>query len=339
MTGKIEQFLTSNIKSVFPDFSLNTSFFLMKIKSRGGKCSSALFYLFINSENKPRFLIKINRAPGYFEAIENEYKNLKNIHEKAVLRGLSVPEPKFCERFEDNVIFCETFVEGEPYLQILSREPDFNGVSNYLESALTWLLKLQSVTKTEDCVIDDSWIKKNAVHPVELFLEDHKDIDPDIKEFLLKLPKSFREYTGITLPVVASQGDFDQWNIFIDDGKISVVDWEDCKLQSSPYEDLFMLLFHMALLHNPKSCEQENFNAFFEYKSGSYNTFSSMLDLFSKNYNLPVKLFFLLAPIYVIDTMNKKYPNHRDPKSWPLNNDESLKLVVNLARRELKNVN
>lgn len=339
MAGKIEQFLTSNIKNLFPDFSLNTKISLMKIKSRGGKCSSALFYLFINRENKPRFLIKVNRAPGYFEAVENEYKNLKNIHEKAAFRGLSAPEPMFCERFEDNIIFCETFIEGKPYLQILSGESDFNNISNYLESALAWLLRLQSVTKTKDFVIDDIWIKKNAVNPVELFLEDHKNIDPDIKEFLLKLPDFIREYAGITFPVVASHGDFDHWNIFVDKGKISVVDWEDCKLQSSPYDDLFMLLFHMALLHNPKCSEQENFNAFFEDKSGSYNTFSNMLDLFSKNHNLPGKLFFLLAPIYVAGAMNKKYPDHRNPKSWPLNNYESLRLVVNLARRELKNGN
>ncbi|MFH1453405.1 MAG: hypothetical protein ABIH00_05430 [Armatimonadota bacterium] len=306
----------------------------MKVASRPGKYSSVLFYLFVNDEDTPRFLLKVNRTPGYFTAIENEYNNLRYVYGK-FKEGL--PQPIFCEKSADNIIFCETFLKGEQQKKKInsSNVVNWEDISFYLEAGLKWLLEFQEATKNTGFVIDDAWIKENIFNELDKFLKENPAVDLLLREKLINIAELIYKHKGVTVPRAVSQGDFDQWNILVDRSKVNVVDWEECVIKNSVYDDFFMLVFHFAMLYNSGRSEKDNFNEFFTPSGRGYNIFSKMLNTFSKQHKLPTELFFVLAPFYVIKAVNKKYPEYRDPVSMPLNSLKALGFVTDLSWREL----
>jgi hypothetical protein len=269
LSGKIENILTNGRKKLFPELAENTEFSLMKIKSRGGKYSSALFYLFINGSLKPDYLLKVNRSPFYFEAIEKEFENLKLVYNRVFERGLQIPKPKFCIRSDENVILCESYIQGEPFLNLISGLSETEKITEYLDKGFAWLIRFQDAVRTSEERADEKWIKINVSDIIKTFLDKYPDIE--VKDFLREIPVLFLEFKDKIMPLVISQGDYDQWNILSDNGKISVIDWEDTKLSTNPYDDIYTFIFHLALLSDPCKKEEENFNSFFQVNSFTYS--------------------------------------------------------------------
>lgn len=341
MTGKTEKFLLDNQKELFTSLSSRSGFFLMKLKSRRGKYSSVLFYVFTGNKENPSFFLKLNRSPYYFKVIENEYENLKYIHEKAGKCKLGVPKILFCTKYEENVILCENFLKGEPQLSKINRlnangSFDWKDTRFYLEKSANWLLKFQECTKNKDIVLDDLWLKENITDNLDKLIKQNSSFDIFTIDLLKKISDILIKFKGVKIPISASHGDFDQWNILIDRGNINVIDWEECEKSAPVYNDFFTLIFHFALLHNFKYTEEENFKSFFACDSEGYNIFLYTLSLFSKRYNLPQELFYALAPFYAVKALTKEYPEQREPKSMPLNSLNNLKLITHFSWEKIR---
>lgn len=345
MLGRIERFTTLNKNKLFSGLPEKTKFYVMKIQSRPGMYASVLFYLFVNEEIKPRFILKVNRTPSYTAAIENEYKNLKLIHEKFDLKDFAIPKPNFCEKLEyGSIIMCESAEDGESQrfkLMKLSREGRqyWGYISYYLKTSLNWLIEFQKRTKTENVTINDKWLKEEVFDAIEEFMSGAgAKIDTELKNKIIGVSKFIPEYKGTVLPVAVSHGDFNQWNILINGGKVAVVDWEDVSMDCV-YKDFCALIFHLVFLFDCNNSEEKNYKEFFKPSSPGVNIFHEAVKLFSDNYELPYELFFALSPIYVLKAIQKKYPPHRNPESIVFNSLSVLKMVTDLSWKEINNDN
>lgn len=169
-----------------------------------------------------------NERKDHPEYASEEFEKLRRLHElfagdERLLR--SIPRPLFITRHRNDIIAAETAVAGETLHDRINGKGYFDDrdkVARDFDKSTDWLLALY-----------DSWEKTD------------RSGFPPLDKDLYSLPGDLRGVSGRTrIPrdkALLQHGDFFTKNLFFDDGRVSVIDWEHAAIGYPPLFDLFCL--------------------------------------------------------------------------------------------------
>lgn len=336
----IEDYIFTNWERLFGVEKKPDRINLMKIGGRPGNKSSVPFLIFINRDKFPSYFLKVNRDSAYPQGIEEEYNNYCEIQRRlSDEMKKTVPCPVFLEKIEYYTMFCETAIYGRKFgKQIFNnRNQRFKEkmTARFFNLSVQWLNNFHKETFSGFVDIDDDFVAKYGIFPLENLLNIYPDETQNLKGEVEDLISRLKRFRDVKIPIVSVHGDFDFWNILIKNDTINVVDWEECQAKGLPFNDLFYFLFHFAFVFEEEWNAKKSFDSFFRKGSWSQILAKNLLEEFSKHLNLPPELILTMAPLYCIELLLKKYSLHRDPKSIPLNSFEALRLTLGFSQSKI----
>lgn len=195
--------------------------------SGNGLGNKVIFFVFIDDEKEPRFIVKTVRSKTDFDVIRNGYNRLNNLNsltENSSFKELFPRAISFVEN--DNEIWSvETFCSGHKtniYLDIEKIMQRYSELSIHI-------LKQKETTVRIDQNYTNNLIK-------------NFDGEPETIDRLVGYSTSLWKDVYVDLPAIPQHGDFTTDNILIKQDKFKIIDCDTFGLVLVPGFDIFHLL-------------------------------------------------------------------------------------------------
>jgi hypothetical protein len=194
---------------------------------QGDALSRNAFQLFRAGSDRPAWVLKFARVPGYSERFDNDERGLQ------LARGagetVAAHAPRLVGRFDVDGVHAsvETAAAGRRLRDFLVTPGNQASKVKLIERIGDWILELGRLTRTspETMGVERERLRTDVVpHWRELGAESR---------LVDELPP---------LPAVAQHNDLGSWNVIADDGAFVVVDWENVREAALPLWDLLYFL-------------------------------------------------------------------------------------------------
>ncbi|MBI3909979.1 MAG: phosphotransferase [Armatimonadetes bacterium] len=193
-----------------------------------------LFYLFDEKTGVPKYVIKITRDPALNYRLENEYRALTWLHEKRLGGQGQLPRTVFFGYHHGLAILGETFIEGVPFRQRMSAQPNAPVASSVVE----WLTELAEATVT---LASPPQVAGALDKLFNQFTQIYR-LGPAHVDYLARQIAAVGR-SREPLPLVFQHGDPGTWNMMVTTtGQVAFLDWEAAEPQGMPLWDLLYFL-------------------------------------------------------------------------------------------------
>ena len=191
--------------------------------------------------------------------------------------------------------------------------------------AICLLVELQVDSRTNE-KIDKNFLCKRVGEQLGL-LKSRGALDSSIQEFSSSLVDRLRGLGEFNLPMSIQHGDFDLVNIVDRGGSMKIVDFEHAEKNNLPFFDLANLIFNHLIIQwrcFPIGLSLQEF----AMKYGWSGRIKKWVDFYSKESGVQRELLNFLPQLAVLEQNLKTYPPERDPYSYPMYGEESLKEMI-----------
>jgi hypothetical protein len=209
---------------------------------QGDALSRNAFQLFRRDADRPEWVLKFARVPGYGKRFDSDERGLQ----VALAAGdvIAAHAPRLLGRFDVDGVAAslETAAAGRRLRDVLRTPGDRNAKVRLIEQIAGWILDLGWVTRrSADAMGAERERLRRDVVP--------KWSDLGVQSTLVDdLPP---------LAAVAQHNDLGTWNVVADNGDFVVVDWENVREAALPLWDLFYFLGDaFVLLDQPDAPEE-----------------------------------------------------------------------------------
>jgi hypothetical protein len=204
---------------------------------QGDALSRNAFHVFPADHDRPEWVLKFARVPGYSERFDNDERGLRLASNA---RGaVAAHAPRLVGRFEVDGLHAsvETFAPGRRLRDVLVTPGDHAAKLKLIERIAHWIVELGQRTQASP----------NALGPERQRLRvqvvpswAHVGARPELVD---DLPP---------LTAVTQHNDLGAWNLVVEDGDFTVLDWENVRLNALPLWDLLYFLANaLVLLDGP----------------------------------------------------------------------------------------
>jgi hypothetical protein len=209
---------------------------------QGDALSRNAFQLFRADSDRPEWVLKFARVPGYSERFDNDERGLQLAHSGGDV--VAAHTPRLVGRFDIDGVHAslETAAAGRRLPDVLVTPGDRAAKLKLIERIGRWILEFGRLTTTSSETMGQERERlRSDVVPrwAELGVR---------QELVDELPP---------LPAVAQHNDLGTWNVVAEGGDFVVVDWENVREAALPLWDLLYFLGNAyVLLDGPYAPEE-----------------------------------------------------------------------------------
>jgi hypothetical protein len=210
---------------------------------QGDVLSRNAFQLFRRGSDRPEWVLKFARVPGYAKRFDNDERGLR----LALGAGAAIAAhaPRMLGRFDVDGVHAslESAAGGRRLRDILRTPGDRKPKEQLIERIADWIIELGRLTRTSADALRDERerLRREVVPQWEPVGAQTTLVD--------ELPN---------LSAVAQHNDLGTWNVVADDGEFVVLDWENLRKAALPLWDLlYFLADAFALLDWPEAASEE----------------------------------------------------------------------------------
>ncbi len=327
MINEIINFIFDSWNSFHLEVSKPNRLTFLKLGNRPSRNASVPFLVFSDKQYRPVLFVKVVRNPCYTATIKKEYQSLVKVRRMISSPYMSgaIPCPLFLGEISHRLILIETALAGVAFNNIIKK------IGNLYKRyclALDWLIKFHAETTQYISDIDDPFVNRYILKPLNTFWNNFSFINYQLKQDINEWVETFvKIHKGKTIPIVTQHGDFSPHNIYYDRGKIKVADWEDCLIQSPPHLDLFHFLISCSYVYsggNPETSFTECF-----MNGGKYDKLvNQIVSEYCSSMNIDIHLLNTLIPLCLIHAANRDIERSKDLIYSSLNWINRLKLYL-----------
>jgi hypothetical protein len=209
---------------------------------QGDALSRNAFHVFPAAHDRPEWLLKFARVPGYSERFDNDERGLRLARYAG--GAVAAHAPHLLGRFDVDGIHAslETFASGRRLRDVLITPGERAAKLDLIERIGSWIVELGRRTQTSPETMGPEQERlRNKVVPSWAEL----GVGPELVD---DLPP---------LPAVAQHNDLGTWNVVAEDEDFTVLDWENVRPNALPLWDLLYFLGNaLVLLDGPYAPEQ-----------------------------------------------------------------------------------
>ncbi len=221
-------------------------------------------FIFPATESQPIELIKISSTVEMNHTTANEIKNRHDIQNQ--LGPLTNDIPTIINRFQYYGLegYRETVAEGHLLSIVLSHaQLTKKQKFSLLQNVSNWLVQFKKQTTIKTIVWSDEIIQSLLIDKFDQFRQvfgPNKNVEALFERCL----QEAQNLIGLTIPLYRIHFDFAPWNIYYDNGKLTVIDWEfdrehDDLLSGMPlYDLLYFITYWNHFTFQLYSNEQEH---------------------------------------------------------------------------------
>ncbi len=318
----IENFIRTNWDRLFPDTKIPQKIMFLKLRGNPSLNRVIPFLILAEEFSRPFTFVKVPRNCNsrLNLSLQIEYKNLKYL-QKVISSSYilsSIPHPICLEEISNCLCLFETPICGKKMnnLSIKGKKK----INRVMDIVFDWLVHFHLETRTSQKKFDECILEKYLGREVRCFLTKFHSLDPQYKNTLTEnLQNIATVYENENIPIIFQCGDISPYNIFLENSKIKVVDWEDSVRESLPYIDIYDFLVNFLCILNPKKVINDKFKFYFVNK-GYDNVVSYYLSKYCYALNINHDLVRAFFPFYLVRTINRdagKYPDDlTKPSRW-----------------------
>jgi Phosphotransferase enzyme family len=200
---------------------------------QGDALSRNAFHVLPAVHNRPEWVLKFARVPGYSERFDNDERGLQLARDAG--GAVAAHAPRLLGRFNVDGVHAslETFAVGGRLRDVLITPGDRTDKLKLIERIGSWILELGRCTQTspETMGPERERLRNEVVSRWTDF-----GVGPELVD---DLPP---------LPAVAQHNDLGTWNVVVHDHDFVVVDWENVRPAASPLWDLLYFLGNAFVL-------------------------------------------------------------------------------------------
>jgi hypothetical protein len=235
-----------------------TDWFL--IAGQGDDFSRGAFLLFEPGAAEPSWALKFGRLPIALPAFDSEERGLQLAARAGPL--VSAHAPRQLARFECHGLSCsvETAARGTRLLAVLESASTRGERVRVVERLCAWLLEVA---------------RETAQPPAALAAERDRLATEVVPEW--EVPAGLVEELP-PVPAVFAHHDLGSWNILVEDGDFTVLDWEDAVPAAFPLWDLWYLLTDAAAVLDGARAYDERLGHFVRLFRGDLETSALVFD-------------------------------------------------------------
>lgn len=312
----IEGYLRANWVKISGADTAPVNLAVLKLGGQSSPKGPLNLSVFVGDGVRPRYLVKLNRLPADFTAIENEFHNLDVLN--SALRhpgGCLLPEAVFFTKIDGlTAMLVETFLPGRKI-----NLADFAELRLIFSRAFGWLKEFYLATKRGEAAVDFRKTLSGISAPEAL----RKKLDA-ISEWLSRRPE-------LRVPVSSCQGDFDFDNLLLSRDNIAILDWEDYADTKSAFFDAEFFIFNAAMYFYENDGHVKSFERFFLSKSKTYELADFHITEYCKFLGVDKSIFYIAAILDTADIISRGHGRH---KCVPMQSMGFLEKLVDLALRE-----
>lgn len=199
---------------------------------------------FAPEESRPRAVLKVPKLPSVNDRTENEHARLTGIRESVspMLRQ-SMPRPLGLFEYAGASVAAESFLPGTSLLASSGRwgSPLRNKLED-LRLAAEWLADFHMGSELRRVPWDSETVRRWVGEPISSF-EDAFGTTSLESRLFDGMRQQAADLLGLPFPVVWHHRDYNVWNIFRDNDRIAVIDWEGAR-PGPPLCDLLHFVTH-----------------------------------------------------------------------------------------------
>lgn len=281
------------------------------------------FLVFKENDCQPSFHLKVNRDTLSSQNIRREYETYRRIYDRTGRSKTTIPQPLACETVGEYVVFVERFLPGEPFDMLKFSERNVDAIQVYFEQTLEWLLSFQVETRESVFTVNDAFIDAHLGEALEIVKAQHPDEWDTIEPGLAWLERELGRFAGKEIPAVAVHGDFNHYNLLLNNRAVSVIDWEYCQVRGLPVDDLVFLYLEAAIACDPIPPFRfvPAFLALNDVAPWGGRSFGDGLARVASMHQLDIRLARLLVPVYLLKMLAFDYRG----TSFPLRSPDTLR--------------
>jgi hypothetical protein len=224
------------------EFGITTDASWFLTFGQGDALSRNAFHVLPADHDRPEWLLKFARVPGYSERFDNDERGLRLARHAG--GAVAAHAPHLLGRFDVDGIHAslETFASGRRLRDVLITPGDRAAKLDLIERLGSWIVELGRRTQTSPETMGPERERlRNKVVPSWAEL----GVGPELVD---DLPP---------VPAVAQHNDLGAWNVVAEDEDFTVLDWENVRPNALPLWDLLYFLGNaLVLLDGPYAPEQ-----------------------------------------------------------------------------------
>lgn len=193
---------------------------------RGDQLSRNVLQLFEPHSAEPSWVLKFVRMPGYRDPFERDERGLRLAESVPVAAAHA---PRLLGRFEAEGLDAslETAAHGELLLRLLTSDRPPAERLGRVEEIAAWIVELGAGTRADSAALEPE--RERLLREVVPHWTDRGAT----RELVESLPP---------ISPVLQHNDLGSWNILVDDGSFTAVDWESARAHGLPLWDLAYFL-------------------------------------------------------------------------------------------------
>jgi hypothetical protein len=215
------------------EFGITTDASWFLTFGQGDALSRNAFHVLPADHDRPEWLLKFARVPGYSERFDNDERGLRLARHAG--GAVAAHAPHLLGRFDVDGIHAslETFASGRRLRDVLITPGERAAKLDLIERIGSWIVELGRRTQTSPETMGPERERlRNNVVPSWAEL----GVGPELVD---DLPP---------LPAVAQHNDLGTWNVVVHNHDFVVVDWENVRPAASPLWDLLYFLGNAFVL-------------------------------------------------------------------------------------------
>jgi hypothetical protein len=276
----------------------------------GGK-RNVIFLAFEKEDEAPFLVVKIARRSQYNRFLENEHAVLTKIAElNGGRKGGFAPLPRGLTHDRGVAVSVQTAVSGAKIIPRFHRVRYLNNKRRIEDHFRLGLLPSSSIcglAANRFRTLGDSTKKGLIDDPIDFLLRSVKT-DKDTIRLLERYAYRLESFYGKKIPTVLSHNDFNPHNLFVDNGRIQIIDWEFSRFDSFPLFDFYHFPFMYSFKYLPGDSRSKH-EAFFYDKGWLSDIVKGYMGKISETYGVDSDLLRALFPLYLIYIINRDLKN------------------------------
>lgn len=189
---------------------------------------------------EPMNVVKIAKLPGFGPKTRREHSVVRRIHAEIDSRlSSSLPQAICCDEKSGLIVTTETFVGGQSLLSLVGSWPlRVKRQAEYLDLAVDWLIEFHVATRR------NSRAQSLMALTIRRRLETYSDLfgrTAGEERLFSRLESVLQMDSLISLPTVWQHNDFGLWNLWLNHGRVHVIDWEGGRIGPALVDLLYLL--------------------------------------------------------------------------------------------------
>ncbi len=221
-----------------------------------GQDGAVVIHRFLEGQVMPSAVAKA--APtGISEAKHaSERSMLVGLGPSAKMAGAEVPQYLNLEKLGARSVLLQTAVSGQSADLVLAAQP--SRVLDIMERLGCWLERWNRLTTIRK-PLDLEQASGSFTHPLELLAPLLKEGERYRDWLATRCSKSL----GVLIPFVSAHKDLTMFNVFLDESRLGIVDWETASEQDFPLADFFYAVTDAVMVAKQNADRPQAFDACF----------------------------------------------------------------------------